>query len=205
MKPKLGKTSEPGTYIRLYVEEAVPIMLESFTKTRCVNATRVCLDVMRRFNVRAEPLSVNCWAMNREFAVRVNRLGRLPERGEVETWPAEAWSVGIDTHSPAYDDSHWAGHLVAIVQKEWLVDSASIQLSRPQKNIPLPDIFVGWVERKFQKGKRPVNFYHDSGAILSYQARVDDLSYQDQPGFSPSPWNREVTEEIIARMLRRLG
>lgn len=201
----MGKSKhpeEPGHFIVAYVEAATPVFREAFTANRCLNATRVCLDVMRRFNIRAEPISVHCMVMNKAFVMRLNGCRQKPTKEEIATWPEDAWCVGIDTDNPLVP-GNWPGHLVAVVQKDWLVDSALVQLSRPQKSINLPDIFVGRIDRQFLKGKRPVNYYSDREGILTYKARPEDKSYLETSGFNPSPWNREVTEAVVERMMLR--
>ena len=74
----MSKKEEPGPYIRHFVHEATPIFKERFSDSRCLNATRICLDVMNAFNVRAVPMSVRTLAMNKIYCERFRRLDRLP-------------------------------------------------------------------------------------------------------------------------------
>lgn len=190
----------PGPFIRQFVEVATPILAREYTSERCLNATRICIDVMQHFHVRAVPLSVKASAFNRAFVERVNLLGRLPTQSEFATWPADAWSVGIDTRQRTLGDGY-PGHVVAIVQ-EWLVDASAIQFSRPAKGMDVPDIFVGGTTPRFLKGKDPLMF-GESGTVLRYEARLEDKGYLVASGFQRSAWNVEVAKEISQEMAKR--
>ncbi len=207
-RKKKSASNEPGPMIRLFVKVATPIMREHFTDNRCLNATRVCLEVMSAFNVRCKPVPVNALAWNKIWADQVDLAGRLPTDEEVSRWVAEGgWSLAIDTRKESNDSENnaWAGHLVAIVQ-DHLVDSAAIQMSRPQKGMPMPDIFVGFATPKFLKGKESLVFASNEGSFLSYAMRTDDDGvWWDLPGFEPSEPNMEVAAEIANEMARILG
>ncbi len=197
----------PSPFVRLFEREATPVLARGFMATRCVNATRICLDVMHAFNVRAIPMSVQAIAMNKIYRTKLDKLGRFPTSDELKAWLDEgAWALGVDIRDAATDadKNAWGGHLVAIVQ-DWLVDAAAIQLSRPQHGIELPDIFVGETSRRFLKGKAPVRFANDAGAMLYYTARLDDESWKTLPGFERHPYNAEASQEIAGRMARAMG
>jgi len=211
-KPKKMKTEtsqEPGPMIRLFVQAAAPIMRERFTDNRCLNSTRVCLEVMSAFNVRCKPASVQALATNKIWVDKVNQIGRLPTGDEMQAWIAEgAWSLAIDTDEKSSDPENnaWAGHLVAIVQ-DHLVDCSSLQMNRPHKSIALPEIFVGATTSKFLKGKDSLVFVSGvDGSFLSYRMRTDDDGiWWDLPGFAPSDHNLEVAADIANAMARVLG
>ncbi len=207
-KKKLRETSEPGPMIRLFVKVATPIMRECFTDNRCLNATRVCLEVMSAFNVKCKPASVMALAWNKVWADKVDKAGRLPTNIELSEWVADGgWSLAVDIREESNDVSAnaWAGHLVAIVQ-DHLVDCSAIQMSRPQKAMFIPDIFVGLATSKFMKGKESLVFHSAEGAFLSYRMRTDDEGrWWDMSGFAPSEHNMEVAAEIANAMSRVLG
>lgn len=207
MKKRMSATqsSVPGPMIRLYVSVATPIFRERFMARRCLNTTRVCLEVMRVFNVRCEVLSVHTMAMNKIYVDNLHMLGRFPEPSELKAWIADgAWALGIDTRKESETKSDWPGHLVAVVQ-DFLVDGGAIQLSRPWKGIEIPDIFVGAVTPRFMKGKDSLLFSDERGAQLSYHARFDDESYKSIPGFAPHEKNLETAAEIANKMATLLG
>lgn len=206
-KVKARRHAEPGPLIRLFVEVAMPILRERFIDNRCLNATRVCLEVMSALHVRVLPVSVFALASNKVWVDKLQAAGRMPTGAELPGWIADgAWSIGIDTRDESNDAAKnaWAGHLVAVVQ-DHLVDCSAIQMSRPHKNMALPDIFVGHVTTRFLKGKDSVTFQSGGdGAFLSYRLR-DDVSWVDAAGFLPSKHNMEVAAEITNDMAVLLG
>ena len=95
-----------------------------FTPDHCINGTRVAIEVLRRFGIRAQPLSVRLMLFN--------RFGwDLFERGiRVERWPTHAWSIGVaETNDPS-DPGKWHGHLVA-EGHDWTLDLSASQFNRP--------------------------------------------------------------------------
>lgn len=165
--------------IRLWMERAEPILRGRFTVNCCLNSTWVCLEVMRRFGLRAEPLSVNVMAMNARWVAKMQGRRDLPSEEEMQQWVGEgAWCLGIDTRP-----SEVAG-----------------QMSRPHRDIDLPFMMLTQASRRFRKGREALMLGGPKGAIVTYGARLDDISYQRQLGFESSPWNMEIANEIEKRM-----
>ena len=198
--------SRAAQLVHLFVEHATPILAERCAPNRCLNATRVCIDVMRAFGLKARPVSVKALAMNGIFRDRLESLGRWPTEAEMDGWVAEGgWALGIDTKGTDADAANnaWPGHLVAVVQQRWLVDASAIQMRRPDLGILLPDIFVGEVQKPFLVGRGSAGFESESGAILNYMARLDDESWKVMSGFQPHEFNTDMAREIAGRIRRR--
>lgn len=199
---------EPGPFVRLFVEEAPAVMNTRLAVNRCLNATRICVEVMRAFNVRAAAISVGMMAYNREYFAKLTKHGDLPDRALLDTWIAEgAWGLAIDTTPERTDRERnaWGGHLVAIVQDAWLVDGASMQFNRPEKGISFPEVFVARATADFLKGRKAACFKSKEGALLTYRARLDDQSWEALDGYQLSGHNVDVIVEIVNRMAARLG
>jgi hypothetical protein len=205
--------SRPPVFVRLFAEEAAIVLGSHCGAARCVNATRVCLDAMRAFHVRAEALSVDAILVNAAWLELTANLGRGLNEGpsspeELEVFQRRgAWAVGIDTKARSTDNEHnvWPGHLVAVVQKEWIIDGAAVQMSRPTKGMHLPDVFVGYAPRNFLRGRDRATYASGEGARLVYEARVKDRSWETLSGFQCHEHNATMTHEIVARMNTRLG
>jgi hypothetical protein len=133
----------------------------------------------------------------------MRKRSSLPSEEEIQRWVDEGgWCLAVDTRTGVTDAPRnaWAGHLVAIVQKEWLLDCSVGQMSRPQKDIDLPSLMVTPATRRFLRGKEALGLGGPKGAMLNYVARLDDLSYRHASGFAPSPHNIEAADEIEQRM-----
>lgn len=193
--------------VQLYADQAAPVLSANYGPARCLNGTRVCLDVLRAFGIRTRPVSVDALVMNATFRARLEALGRWPTEAELDEWVAAGgWAVGFDVDPHATDATKnvWAGHLIAVAQQQLLVDSAALSMHRPERGIEVPDIFVGAVRKPFLVGARHAVYESGAGGLLSYRARLTDVSWRDQSGFQPHPDNARVVREIVARMRGRL-
>jgi hypothetical protein len=147
---------------------------ECFTPNCCLNGTRVVVDALRELELKARPISVDV----RGFA------------------PHARYSFALDTVPKPDDDEHdvWAGHLVALVEGQWLFDSSAIQFDRPQHSLLVPPVFIG----KFNPKKRDFQMYELKSGVLGYRVRPYDTSYLSKPGWQPHEFNALVKERITA-------
>lgn len=107
-----------------------------FSPDHCINGTRVAVEVLRRFGVTAQPMSVRMVVFN-SFAWDLFTHG-VP----ISEWPAHAWSVGV---GPGMDTQpgRWNGHLVA-VGEDFMLDMSAGQFHRPGKiDMPGPLLIDG--------------------------------------------------------------
>jgi len=193
----------PQDAIAYYAAAASRVLAERFAATRCLNGTRICLDVMERLHLQCRPCSVVAFARNAYYECVVERLGRLPTATEMlDVIEAGGWAVVTDIRPMPSDasDNVWPGHLVAIVEGV-LVDSAALQFHRPAKGIFVPDIitFEG-ADRQFRRGRRELTRASVAGTVLSYTARPTDNTYKTGAGYQRSPHNREAVEDILQLM-----
>ena len=202
---------EPSPILVAYAEAAAEVYPLVFIRARCVNSTWVCLEIMRRYGlVSARALSVEFAVMNRRCVEEIEALGRMPTNEEALEWLANrgVHMVQIDTGNvlATTDPNAWPGHVVAIVQG-WLVDSAISQVSRPEKQIIMPEILLAdtQVAPKFLRGKEPLMMTTDEGALARYNARLADRSYEAGRGFRSHEGNQEVADAIHRRMQDLLG
>lgn len=105
-----------------------------YTRDHCINGTRVAVETLRHFGIKAKPLSVVVLVFN-QTAWDLFKQG-VP----VTEWPPHAWSVGIDQHTNTASDNRFAGHLVAHGDT-WLLDISAGQFHRPGL-IHSPDALV---------------------------------------------------------------
>lgn len=111
----------------------------------CIATTRVLIPVFTYFGVTARPLPVSVAVWNP--AAWEMFVAQQP----FDTWPDDAWSVGIDGSGDPTKEGGWDGHLVALVEIggwQWLADGSLDQLSRPAKGIELEPVALrlteGW-------------------------------------------------------------
>lgn len=124
--------------------EALPTF--PFKPDCCINAARVGVEVLRRFGVKARPVSVELLLINR-FGLQL-----MEAQVPVDQWPAHAHSIGI---TPGADFAHredgWPGHLM-IEGDDWTIDLSARQFARPGKLI----VDGPWMLPPIPRGERLV-------------------------------------------------
>ncbi len=208
MKKKKNKSSTISPLVRWWNLVAPEILARHMISSRCVNATRVCVEVLSAFGMRdLLPVSVRVAAMNPKYAGLAQEHG-WPDEEKLKTWVADgAWAVGVDEDASHLDvaDNTWPGHLVLLVQGKTLVDSALGQFSRPEKDLPLPEVFAGALDLRHWLQTGSAAYELDGGALVFYQLRAEDHSFAGLPGFQPHEENLWVAGLIYDRMAEGMG
>jgi hypothetical protein len=150
----------------------------------CINGTRVVIDALREFDVKARPVSVGVLLFNR-FAWDLYQAG-IPNT----EWPYHAHSIGIDpTVGTVGRDGGWDGHLVA-EGDGWTLDISAGAFDRPGRIIsPGP--------RVLDTNVPPTGFgvYTDGhGQTLLMERQPANNRWRQAPGWRPDP---DVVGELV--------
>ena len=115
---------------------ARPEILKEFSVDSCIISTAIGIEVLSRFGVIAEPLPVRTVVFNKPFADRIKR-GENPYKSDLAEWTKQdnSYSLGIGYGFP--QPNKWAGHLVILAEKKYLIDLSIDQANRPQYDISL--------------------------------------------------------------------
>lgn len=108
------------------------ILASNVAPDSCILSTKVAIEVLAAFGYKAKPVPVVCVVQNRVFVEAEAQgfdLAATPHSG----WPEGAYSVGLGF----WEDEGKAGHLIATVEDEILLDMSLDQASRPHMNIRL--------------------------------------------------------------------
>lgn len=127
--------------IRVFAEIARPIIRASYGPNSCIASTRIVIDVLTRFGLQVQPVSVMAEVWNRAYHECRIRAGRqVQSQEELDRWMATAGAcVGrVGTDVPG----EWSGHVVAIAGRRVLVDAAIDQANRPEWDIIVPGVLV---------------------------------------------------------------
>jgi len=190
----VASRAAPPAAVRAYAAVASQVLPLHCRPDRCVNASSIFVEVMHRLGFAgARACSVEVIAMN--AAYRQYEVARtVEERREWEN--RGAWAVIIDGVAPKAGHMGWAGHVVGIVQ-DWLVDSATSQMSRPAKGIVLPEVLLVRATPRFIHGKEAAGATSSDGCVVRYRARPHDRSFERLPGFRRGhAGNLEIAAEI---------
>jgi hypothetical protein len=162
------------------------IRRDRFTLNCCLNASRVWIEALAVVmpKARVRPLTVHAVASN----APAQRLMLDPDC-TAERWRAEGAHL-IDVGEPSADriSDGWPGHLVLVFNNRWLIDPSAEQMARP--TLPVPPVIVSPVSKRIIAGDAALALrLPDEASMVFYQARPEDRSYEDMPGFQRSPWN----------------
>ncbi len=137
---------------------ARPEIRQDHTASSCIASTWITLEVMRRFRIAGQPMTVQVDIYNAAFVRREALLGRRPRtRDEAIAWSEQfgTWSVGVGlrTESMAQGIN---GHLVAILDEHLLIDASIDQANVPAHGILLPGVLIAVAPVLFLDGFEPL-------------------------------------------------
>jgi hypothetical protein len=169
-------------------------ILKEFRADSCIVSTAVGIDILNHFNVMAEPLAVRTSIFNEPFASRLSKLQSWPNKKQVEEWSKEgSYSVGIGFGAQQVDK--WAGHLVVLVEKQFILDLSIDQASRPQYNMVLNPFLVE-VNKEFFSGTPKV--FNLNQCVIRIDLLKDNKDYLLTPDWEFK--NRR--SKIVTRLLQ---
>jgi hypothetical protein len=169
----------------------------------CIQATRVVSLIGEQFGLHVEPIEVATLAAN---AAEVHAIG-LPN--PMPTYPGQIRGVvqsGFGSPDRPHSPPNFDGHMVALVNGEYLVDLALGQFGRPH-GIAVPST---WAMRTHtltgEDGDAEVAVFDDAGpsTMVVYKRRrlsIDPTS----TGAWNSTMNRELARKIAKKLTKRLA
>lgn len=174
-------------------------ILTEWEKDSCIASTGIALDILKHYEIPARPMCVTTMIFNAAAYAKIIEIGRLPNPEESKAWQAEVggWSVGLgfgERGGPK--PNKWAGHLVAIVRDQILLDLSIDQATRPQHNIFL-QAGGGCIENaaKFLSGEQ-VFVTGSNGCLLIYE-RKNNEDYQKSPDWLETHRRKRVLFRTI--------
>ncbi|MDQ1584448.1 MAG: hypothetical protein QOF36_2502 [Microbacteriaceae bacterium] len=174
------------------------------TLNNCISSTRIAKMVCDHYGIPSRPVPCQVLVWNRAAQDRSEREGKflLPEtRAEREAWEAEdgtyARAVGWGD-IPTNADS-WPGHLVLVVNEEWIVDLSMDQGMDPRHGLaPEPLTFPA---HPFLDGEFYPLWHAGSGTGIGYLYAPDKPPFEDSPAWSwPEPHFPAVVAEIVSEL-----
>ncbi len=164
----------------------------------CIAATAILIDVLDYFRLTAWPLSVIATVYNPVMTERILREG-MPTLEEAERdWiPNGCYALAVGAGDP--EPGKWAGHLVANLADQVLIDLTLDQADRPQHGIVLPMPIIAPFPPEFltEDGQLAglVN-----GCRVVYEARPSDRSFEHS-----NDWrSRKRRDAVVGAAIRRL-
>lgn len=168
-------------------------VLKVFSPDSCVASTWVLTEVLSYFGYTSEPLPVVALVFN-EKGFEMASQGVPPSE-----WPDDAWSVGVEgTGVRELATRRWDGHLVALVNGNWLIDPSLDQFSRPQRgmatNPAVLDAAEWTVRTKMWCWRRA------DGVVIGYRLMEKPGAWRDAPDWGKKRELRIVAAAAIKRL-----
>jgi hypothetical protein len=189
--------------LKVYARIARPVILEYFRKDSCIASTRITVEVFSRLGFKAMPFPCTVQIYNNKFREIFEREKHWPTKKEMGKWVTKgAWGIGIgfgDDRKEGY-----LGHMVAIVENRYLVDSSLDQAERPNKEIYLPAILVTEVNRDFRRGKKELTIVNERGTVMVYEPRIKDRKWEATPDWTKISRHTPAIERILFELRKEL-
>lgn len=208
--------TEHRDIIEALLNQATPVLQREFKPDVCILGTRMAIECLDAFGVRARPQPVGMMVFNAE--ARALAEGGMPveELQEVmrripKEQPGGPWVIGVDPNDDPRD-GRFNGHLVAIAGSV-LVDLTLPQVNRPHKGIKLDPTAITLGPLWDEEGHD--GDITDDGVMVIWEKADHNLNWQLAPdwtwpalgtdGRPRRALNRALTGEIIRAMRRELN
>lgn len=153
-----------------------PTMLkEGLALDSCIATCRIALEVLRRFRIPANPIAVKLLALN----AKANKFMLGGHEDWVATQKHGSYSIGMG-HGQGPDSQKWDGHLVLIVQRQWLLDLSIDQASRPEHGILTEPFYT----RKAFNANDVMLLRREQGTVLRYELDHENRYWKNAPDWN---------------------
>lgn len=164
-------------------------ILKVYRADSCIATSRATIDALRSLRIDCYALPVVCMVTNQPLWEYADAHGSYPTVGSPD-YPEGGYGVGVgfgtQAEKVAFDDGHtyWAGHLVVIAERQWLLDFSIDQAARPGHGIEIGPVVIPVTEPWLR-----ARYGHE---ILAYQKGATRLHYllktgADAEGYKASP------------------
>jgi hypothetical protein len=149
-------------------------ILREFRTDSCIVSTRIAIDVLQHFKIKAEAISVSAMVCNPVHVAKVKEIGRQPlTEEEAQEWANNgAWDVLI---GPPKEPG--IGHVVALTDTRILIDLSIDQANRPHKNIQVGPLAT-YVKDDFIDGKNIHLENTPNGGVIIYRRRYPETEFR---------------------------
>lgn len=178
--------------------------------SRCVETSRVLVDLLRHYDLPAKPMPVDinicnpAWYRNLQAGVR-----------NVEDMPEQAWSLGVNAEGrgPRSTEQRllpgsrgWDGHLLVQSGRRWMMDANAGQFNRPGRIRLMNSWLWPYPKDLWQRDATAWEFFgmgtpetdpnHPEYALIFVRNRPDNIGYQHGTAWDPAQ-SKDFTEQVI--------
>lgn len=199
-----------GIALQEIAEATRETVLKRWNPDSCIASTRVAMEVCRDFGLRSYPLEVvAAFATRKAYGLMAQNL---PHKGVEGAWSVALGFPRTEKERLAREKpivgNTWYGHLVLMVENEWLLDASADQASRPQHGMIVKP-FARHVGPRFAtEGSEDSWFAHDTYHEYVSSPSVDKRWKESPDWYDKERWGRiggvvdQVTTKAAARLLK---
>ena len=196
------RRADPKSVLEALASVSGSVLSQCFSPDCCIGATKIGIEVLRRFQITGRPMPTAAVAMNAAYYHHVtSNSSQAP--------PADARILVIDDDLGS-DERGYAGHLVIVGKipgASFLLDLSASQFNRPKKDIVVsePLLIELPVNTNFD-GRWEALVPLESGYVVyGPHPKPNDKSWKDSPDWTlPTLKHREVFKVICDELERRV-
>jgi hypothetical protein len=166
--------------VQAYMTASLKVIPKYYKPDCCIAATKIAKLVFEKFRLKVRELPVKVVVANKAYIDTRERTGITPDEATLKEWTEKygAYNLGIGC-GPTGKPGGWDGHLVPLVNENFLLDIAIVQASRPWYNINPKPLAIDFSEF----GKPPdINLVVEvDDCEISYHQNPENLRYRVAP------------------------
>ena len=198
--PNYGRFST-ARCVDAFAEVARPLIRTRYPANRCIAATKIAIEVFGAFGISAKPMVARFFAGNRMLRSLLDEK-HTPTAAENALWNAMGAvgkQIGFDDQ-PLVDGDDWNRHLVALVDRRWVVDASADQAANPSRGLVLPGVLVTRLDHPLPAHPSEVHLPRPDGVLVEYAFEPSERSFRTAPDWEFGPTARATAAMIGAAM-----
>ena len=169
-------------------------MVDALGVDSCIACTRIAVDTLREFGVRAQPVAVQ---VNIHYATAAAHI--TDGTPEAIADDPEAWTFQLGFGPFELGDDIYNGHVVCVVEGRLLLDLTLGQANRPEHGVRLGPSVFGPLQADFLKGAGQV-FSGAGGCVVAYQPHPAKRGYFALPHSTDRSFSRPFVSRIVTSL-----
>lgn len=212
----LKNDGKEETILDALTKIARPVIRTEFNADSCIASTRIALDVLAYFGVKAEAKPVMVVVLNAKAAklaetMTLDEITKIAQGYSMEDTEGP-WTMMIGSGRSTRKDRNrkpWSGHLVATIPDESIIIDLSIdQAARPQKGLDPTPYWVRIPDRQWWANEVEVlpMLREDGTALLFNNKCPDPDGYLKSPNWDAKndPEGRASLRLITGQIIRQM-
>jgi hypothetical protein len=164
-------------------------------------ATRIICRLLANHGIEARPIPVQVALFNAAAVANMKRAYQNPTSPAMPDALIRLWGPGPGERF-GRSGQEYLGHLVPLVDGQWLVDAAIAVASDPKHGFFVDALYLDVDRDELLVDQQPLDLALRGGGAISYEARPADESYKSMEG-----WTNDISRylEAVEKLLEANG